>query len=161
MRNLLRIGAGSCYRAAFVALAALACTTLCAQQVYKSVDAAGHVVYSDRGTTKTALTTAVHVDEPDPAEVARIAKQQQLLDAEEQQRRKEQAADQHAKALEERNRLQKEKVCENARNNYLRLQESTRIYKRDAEGNRVYYSDTEMDALRQQAKQAMGTACGA
>ena len=41
-----------------------------AQQVYKSVDAQGNVVYSDRGSTKNAPTTSVHVTEPDPAEVA-------------------------------------------------------------------------------------------
>src|SRR5262249_10801758 len=149
---------GSC--CALGALAVLACAPLSAQEVYKSVDAQGHVVYSDRGASKTAPKTSVHVDEPDPVEVARQAKQQQLLDAQDQQRTKEQAADAPAKALEERRRQQGEKACENARNNYYRLQESTRIFKRDADGNRVYYSDSEADTLRQQAKQAMSAACG-
>jgi len=151
---------GSSWRAALGALVALACLPLPAQEVYKSVDAQGHVVYSDRGTTKTAPKTAVHVDEPDPAEAARLAKQQQILDAQEQERTREQAASDHAKALEDRKRQQKAKACENARNNYFRLQETNRLYKRDADGNRVYYSDAEADALRQQAKQAMTSACG-
>ena len=77
---------GSSWRAALGALVALACLPLPAQEVYKSVDAQGHVVYSDRGTTKTAPKTALHVEEPDPAEAARLAKQQQILDAQEQQR---------------------------------------------------------------------------
>jgi len=151
---------GSSWRAALGALVALACLPLPAQEVYKSVDAQGHVVYSDRGTTKTAPKTAVHVDEPDPAEAARLAKQQQILDAQEQERTREQAASDHAKALEDRKRQQKAKACENARNNYFRLQETNRLFKRDADGNRVYYSDAEADALRQQAKQAMTSACG-
>jgi hypothetical protein len=136
---------GSSWRAALGVLVALACLPLPAQEVYKSVDAQGHVVYSDRGSTKTAPKTALHVEEPDPAEAARLAKQQQILDAQEQQRAKEQVASDHAK---------------NARNNYFRLQETNRLYKRDADGNRVYYSDAEADTLRQQAKQAMTSACG-
>lgn len=151
---------GSSWRAAPGVLVALACLPLPAQEVYKSVDAQGHVVYSDRGSTKTAPKTALHVEEPDPAEAARLAKQQQILDAQEQQRAKEQVASDHAKALEDRKRQQKEKSCENARNNYFRLQETNRLYKRDADGNRVYYSDAEADTLRQQAKQAMTSACG-
>jgi hypothetical protein len=151
---------GSSCRAALGALVALACLPLAAQQVYKSVDAQGHVVYSDRGATKTAPKTDLRVDEPDPVEAARLAKQQQILDAQEQQRLKEQTASDHAKALEDRKRLQKQKACENARNSYYRLQETNRLFKRDADGNRVYYSDAEAETMRQQAKQAMTAACG-
>jgi hypothetical protein len=86
-------------------VAALFAASALAQQVYKSVDAQGNVVYSDRGSTKNAPTTSVHVTEPDPAEVARLAKQQQLLSAAERQRQKEAldsknkaAADQHRQA---------------------------------------------------------------
>jgi len=47
-----------------VALLVLGCaaTPLSAQQVYKSVDAEGHAVYSDRGGSKTAPKTTLHVD---------------------------------------------------------------------------------------------------
>lgn len=156
----LRMSGSSWAAAVLSALTALGCARLLAQEVYKSVDAQGHVVYSDRGTSKTAPKSTVHVDEPNPGEVARLAKEQQLLDAQEQQRLKEQAADERTKALEERKRQQKEKACENARNYYFRLQESNRLFKRDADGNRVYYSDSEADAMRQKAKSAMTTACG-
>ncbi len=151
---------GSSWCAALGALVALGCGASPAQEIYKSVDAQGHVVYSDRGTTKTAPKTDLRVDEPNPVEAARLAKQQQILDAQEQQRLKEQAANDHAKALEDRKRLQKQKACENARNSYFRLQETNRLYKRDADGNRVYYSDAEAETMRQQAKQAMTSACG-
>jgi hypothetical protein len=117
-------------------------------------------VYSDRGSTKTAPKSQVHVDEPDPAEVARLAKEQQLLDAAELERKKEQAAADHEKAIENRDLQQKHKACDNARNNYFRLNETNRIFKRDADGSRVYYSDAEADALREQAKRAMTAACG-
>jgi hypothetical protein len=131
---------------------------LLAQEVYKSVDADGHVVYSDRGTTKNAPTTSIHVTEPDPAEAARLAKQQQLLNAAEKQRQKEEAADSKGNAQAERNRQQK---CERARNQYYRLHDARRIFdKRDADGNPIYLSDEEADAARDKARRAMTDACG-
>jgi hypothetical protein len=140
------------------------CLALCAcsgatqgQEIYKSVDAEGNVVYSDRAQSKNAPTTAVHVTEPDPAEVARLAKQQQLLNASDRERQKQEAADAKNRAALER----KQQVsCENARNKYFRYKDSGRIYQRDADGNRVFYTDSEADALREQARRSMVAACG-
>ena len=142
--------------AAFLALPGLG-HPLCAQEVYKSVDAEGHVVYSDRASTKSAAKTGVHVDKPDPAEVARLAKEQQMLKAEDAQRTRQQAADEKSKANQEHNR---QAACENARNKYFHLRDSGRIFTRDADGNRVYYSDEQADSMREQARQAMNAACG-
>jgi len=141
------------------ALAALVCGTrpLPAQEVYKSVDAQGHVVYSDRGSSKSAPKTTLHVDEPDPAEAARLAKEQEMLKAEDAQRTKQQASEEKRKATQEHNR---QAACESARNKYFHLRDSGRIYTRDADGNRVYYSDEQADAMREQARQAMTAACG-
>lgn len=160
MRKLPRVFGGSWRGAALGALAGLVCAPLPAQEVYKSVDAQGHVVYSDRGTTKTAPKTDLKVDEPDPTEVARLAKQQQLLDAADLQRKKEQDTQDHDRALEQRAKQQKQKACENSRSNYFRLNDTDRIFKRDADGNRVYFSDAEVAAAREQARQAMTAACG-
>jgi hypothetical protein len=131
--------------------------TLGAQEVYKSVDSQGNVVYSDRGATKNAATTTLHVTEPDPAEAARLAKQQQLMNAADRERQKE-------TALEERNRArsqqQHQAACEKARNNYYRMKDTPHLYQRDADGNRVYYTDEQADALREQARKTMLSACG-
>jgi Domain of unknown function (DUF4124) len=141
------------------ALLALACAhrPLCAQEVYRSVDADGHVVFSDRASSKGAPKTAVHVDAPDPAEVARLAKEQEMLKAEELQRTRQQALEAKEKA---RGDHAKQATCENARNYYFRLKDSNRLYQRDPDGNRVYYSDSEADALRERARRAMSAACG-
>lgn len=129
-----------------------------AQEVYKSVDADGHVVYSDRGTTKNAPTTSVHVTEPDPVEAARLAKQQQLLTAADKQREKEEAAEDKVKTQAERT---KQHNCETARNQFYRDRDARRIFqKRDADGNAIYYSDDEADAVREKARRAMIDACG-
>ena len=147
------------WRGGLAALLVLAAVRepLYAQQVYKSVDADGHVVYSDRGSNKTAAPTAVRVEQPDPAEVARIAKEQAVLKADDQARSKQQAAADKEKAAADR---RKEQACQNAKNNYFRLRDTGRLYKRDADGNRVYYSDAELDAMRDDAKRAMTNSCG-
>ena len=45
-----------------------------ADQVYKYVDAQGHVTYSDRPNTSGARKTEVTVQQADPHEAARLAK---------------------------------------------------------------------------------------
>ncbi len=127
-----------------------------AGEVYKSVDAQGHVVYSDRADT-SAQKSVVTVDRPDPTEIARIAKEQEILKAEEIQRKRQQSADDKKKAQQERDaQIQ----CENARNRYFAMKDARRIYQRDADGNRIYYTDPEADAKREESRQAMVTACG-
>ena len=146
-------------RAFLATLFALGCplSTAIAQEVYKSVDAQGHVVYSDRGATKNAEKTAVHVEQPDPAEVARLAKEQEMLKAEDQARAKRQAVEDKNKTSDEH---RKQVACTNARNYYFRLMDAGRIYHPTDNGDRAFYSDEDAEALRQKAKQAMNAACG-
>jgi hypothetical protein len=158
--RLLRAAFGSVDRVAtIVALLALGCTSvrLPAQEVYRSVDAQGHVVYSDRGAVKGAPKTTMHVDEPNPAEVARLAHEQELLSADEAARARQQGLDDKNKATQQR---KKQQACEKARTEYSHMKESARLYQRDATGNRVYYTDDEADVLREQARRAMVTTCG-
>jgi glucan-binding YG repeat protein len=127
-----------------------------AGEVYKSIDAEGHVVYSDRAPTSAAQKSVVRVDRPAPTEVARNAKEQAILQVEDSQRRKEQSVVDAKKAQAEHNR---QVQCDGARNRYYSLKDARRIFQRDAEGNRVYYNDADADAKREEARQAMVTAC--
>jgi len=159
--RLSRAASGSLTRGAtIVALLAFAfaAAELQAQEVYKSVDASGHVVYSDRGTTKGAPKTSVHVDQPDPAEVARLAHEQELLKADDLARSHQEAIEDKTRASQQK---KKQAACESARNRYYQMKDAARLFKRDADGSRVYYSDEDADAMRQQARQAMSAACGA
>ena len=156
-----RAAFGSCTRGAtIVALLAFgfAAAPLHAQQVYKSVDADGHVVYSDRGTSKGAPTTSLHVDQPDPAEVARLAHEQELLKADDLARSHQEAMEDKSRATQQK---KKQAACESARTRYYQMKDAARLFKRDADGSRVYMSDEDADAMRQQARQAMSAACGA
>jgi hypothetical protein len=128
-----------------------------AQEVYKSVDADGHVTYSDRGSSKSSPKTSLKVEEGNPAEAARLAKEQQLLKAEDAQRARQDAEDAKNKAAEDR---QHETACKNASNNFNRLRDSNRLFKVEADGSRSYYSDEEADAMRVQAQRTMTAACG-
>ena len=128
-----------------------------ADQVYKSVDAQGHVVYSDRATTPAAQKSVVHIIEGNPAEAARAARQTSILKAEENQRKQQQESQVHDKAQQDHD---KQVRCENARNRYLSIKDANMLYRLDAQGNRQFYTDAEADARREQARQAMNAACG-
>jgi Skp family chaperone for outer membrane proteins len=128
-----------------------------ADQVYKYVDAQGHVTYSDRPNTAGAKKTEVTFQQADPHEAARLAKEGQLLKAADDQRKKQQANDDKAKAQQDKDKAAR---CQTARTNYNAIKENGRLYNRDAEGNKVYYNDAEADAKREAARQVMTTACG-
>lgn len=131
-----------------------------ADQVYRSVDAEGHVVYSDHAETPSAQKADIHVIRPDPKEVAQYAKEQQILQAEDNQRKKQQAAEAAAAAKKSQAEQAREVECGNARKQYDAIKDRRRLYSQDADGNRVYLSDTDADAKREEARQAVTAACG-
>ena len=127
-----------------------------ADQVYKSVDAQGHVTYSDRPDSAAAKKTDVTFQQADPNEAARLAKENQVLSAEDEQRKKQQLAADKNKAQQDKD---KQARCQAARDHYNAIKEG-RLYKRDSDGNRQFMSDSEADAQRETARQVMNTACG-
>ena len=126
-------------------------------EVYKTVDASGHVVYSDHPTSAASEKLSVPVNATDPAEAARLAKQRALEDAEYAQRSRQEADEQRQEAAQSK---QQAAQCTSARNHYFSIKDSRRLFRLDADGNRVFYSDAEADAMRADAKQAMDQACG-
>jgi hypothetical protein len=128
--------------------------------IYKSVDAQGHVVYSDRATTPAAQKANVVVQEGDPKEAARLGKEQQLLKAVESQRKQQELTDLRKQAQQQREKQQKQVLCTNARDRYRTLSNANHIYDLDAQGNRVYLGDAQIDAAREDARKAMSAACG-
>jgi Domain of unknown function (DUF4124) len=127
-----------------------------AAEVYKSVDANGHVVYSDH-PDPAAQRLDVRVDEPQAADVVRIAKEQKVLKIEDSERKRLAAIEDKKKAQQEHDQQLR---CEKARTRYYTLKDARRVYGHDGDGNRVFYSDQEADAQRVAAQQAMQTECG-
>jgi uncharacterized protein DUF4124 len=128
-----------------------------ADQVYRSVDAHGHVTFSDRPVAAGARKTDVAVQQADAKEAERLAKESTLLKAEDDQRAQKAAADAKAKAQQDG---EKKKLCEHARLQYSNLNSVNRIYAPTADGGREYFSDTQAEAMRNEAKRAMEAACG-
>ena len=128
-----------------------------AEEVYKSVDAQGHVVYSDRAPTAKAEKSVVHVIQADPAEAARAAQETRILKAEENVRKRQQDAQSEREAKQDHDKQVK---CQNARSRYYEIKDANFLYRVDPQGNRVFYSDVEADARKEQARQAMLAACG-
>jgi hypothetical protein len=139
------------------ALAAVAASPRCyGEEVYKTVDAAGHVVYSDHPTSAAAQKLSVPVKHPDPNEAARLTKQRALEDAEYAQRSRQEADEQNRQAAQS---SQDAARCTAARNRYFSIKDANRLYRSDADGNRTFYSDEQADAMRAAAKRAMERAC--
>jgi hypothetical protein len=86
-----------------------------------------------------------------------MAKEQEILKAEDIQRTRQKQIDDAKKAQQDH---AKQVQCDAARNHYYTLKEARRLYDRDADGNRVYYSDADADVKREEARQAMNAACG-
>ena len=142
--------------AGLVLLASLA-QRASADQVYKCMDAQNHVVYSDRPCAPSAQKTEITYQQADPAEAARLAKENQVLRGEDDLRKRQQATDNKAKDQQDK---AKQARCQTARDYYNSIKDTGRMFHTDADGNRVYYSDSEADAKREAARQVMTTACG-
>ncbi len=139
------------------ALFTSAAFTATADEIYKSVDAQGHVVYSDRPSTAGARKTEVAVQQADPGEAARLAKERMLLKADDEQRKKQEMSAARTQTQQE---SIKKQACKNAREHYSYLMSVTRLFVPGTDGSRNYYSDAQLDAMREEARRTMNAACG-
>jgi len=138
-------------------MAVLASQLLMADDLYKTIDDQGHVVYSDHPVSSASQKIFLHVAPADPAEAVRLAKEQAIDAVDAVQQTHDQLTEQKKKAIQE---AAQQRRCEAARNRYFLFRDGGRIYKRDEQGNRVFYSDQEIDAQRVATKAAMDSACG-
>jgi hypothetical protein len=141
------------------ALLVLSASCHAAGDIYRTVDAQGNVVYSDRAIAPTSKKIAVDVIQGNAEDAARLAKESAREDADAAQQAKlarEQAAKQQQQDAQE---ALKQRKCQAARNRYAMFAAGGRIYRVDEQGNRVYYSDAEIDAQRINTKATMDAAC--
>jgi hypothetical protein len=130
-----------------------------ADDMYRTVDAQGGVVYSDHPLSPASQRISVQVTAPNQEEAHRLAKEQALANADsaqQAQQARHEAAEQQKKAAQDAAQKQR---CDAARNRYAVFSAGGRIFKTDEQGNRVYYSDQEIDAQRTTSKAAMDSAC--
>jgi hypothetical protein len=130
-----------------------------ADDVYKTVDAQGHVTYSDKPLSPASKKVSVDVIAANPEDAERLAKAQALANVEAAQQAKlaqQQAIEQQKQAIQDAAR---KRDCAAARRRYSVFAAGDRIFKVDDQGNRVYYTDEEIDAQRASARAAMDSAC--
>jgi hypothetical protein len=125
-----------------IATASLSAVPLCAAEVYKTVDAEGHVVYTDHADPN-APKTAVQVNAHSAKQAAKAAKLQAAQKAAEQQRKKQQAVEDAKMAkLDHDAKVQ----CDQAQKNF---------YAMKAAGA----TDSLATMKREEARQSMVLAC--
>ncbi len=130
-----------------------------ADAMYKTIDAQGHVSYSDRPLSPASQRITVDVTGPIPAEASRLNREQAARTTADEQRRKQDLQDAEAQKQKAAQEAAQQQRCASARPRYAYFAAGGRLFHTDAEGNRIYYSDEEIDAQRVQSKAAMDSAC--
>jgi len=123
-----------------------------AGEIYKSVDSKGQVIYSDKpspAAERIHLRTDPRISDADRARMA--AEQAAWARAQEDRARSADAAKQEQARRAQAEETRREQ-CRRARNRYLMFSESGRLYRRDEQGNRVYYTSAEIDASAQRRR---------
>jgi hypothetical protein len=142
------------------ALLLLATGQAVADEIYRSTDAEGRVVYSDRRPAGKAEVVRIEsAPRNEAAALARAERELENIAALDQRRKREalaKAAEKKAAENAAKNKIQR---CTMARNRYLEFTEHSRIYRRNEAGERVYYSAAEIDAERIRSKQRMDEEC--
>lgn len=131
-----------------------------AEDIYKSTDAQGNPVYSDRPLSSTAERLTIRSKPRDEtAAQARAAQEVAELARRDEERNRETASAKAEKEASEQAQRAQQERCLAARNRYLMFEEGNRLYRRDDAGNRIYYTAAEIDAQRKASKQQMDAAC--
>jgi len=130
-------------RLRWIAPIALIAAAMAAQaDVYRTVDAEGHVEYSDRWVPGAEL---VRTDHPGRESSSTTSSDAQKRSTAEVKKDKDAA---------------RSEQCKQAKSRYQRAIESRRLYREGANGERQYLTDEEADQERLQARIEVQDACG-
>jgi len=132
-----------------------------ASEVYKTTDAQGRPIYTDKPASLPAERIGVQTSTTDPAEAQRRyddeMKQMASTDAAATATAARSADAQKARELSDEDRA---KRCQDARQRYESYLTARRLYEPGgAEGERRYLSDAEIDAARADAKRLVDEFC--
>lgn len=141
--------------------ALLVATVPASAEIYRWVDAQGHVHYSDRPVPGATRVVGIVTHATNPAAVAeRNDSAQQQRQAEQTAAQKEQTDRAAAKTVDKDVAKIQEERCKKAREDYRVATESQRLYRVNKDGERVYLSDQELTEARINARKALDEACG-
>lgn len=147
-------------RPACFLIASLAVVSSSHADVYKFIDSKGQVQYTDRPETLPAQRLSVQSQRTDTVAVSeRVAEDAKQRDAATQaQQTTDKSAADKTKAQQD-TATDKAERCTKARERYDQVMTAQRLYSTDANGERVYMDDKQIDQARASAKQMMDTWC--
>lgn len=131
-----------------------------ADEMYRTVDAQGHVSYSDHPLSSSSQRIFVDVRSGDSREAARIRREQSENTASAARTVQQSREDEEEKNRKDQQAVQQQQRCALARSRYAMFAAGGRLYHTDDQGNRIYYSDDEIEQQRIATKAAMEKACG-
>ena len=145
-------------------LLALLATTAYGGQVYKSTDANGNVVFSDRPSEKSepvnvAVPGTGRPGNPITSPESKAAANAQGGNGQTQANAAGAQKKEKVQTPAEKD-AERAKNCASARERKTRYDESHRLYKPGTNGDRVYLNDAEIDQARAQAAADVQTWCG-
>jgi len=145
-------------------LLALLATTAYGGQVYKSTDANGNVVFSDRPSEKSepvnvAVPGTGRPGNPITSPESKAAANAQGGNGQTQANAAGAQKKEKVQTPAEKD-AERAKNCASARERKTRYDESHRLYKPGPNGDRVYLNDAEIDQARAQAAADVQTWCG-
>ena len=126
-----------------------------AADVYRSVDAEGHVQYSDTPSPGAQLVSTADASAPSSDSNSSAAQTQKVNDQIGQRLTAEAAARQVAKDTADAHEAQ----CKQAQAAYQNSIQARRLYTMGADGQRTYLSDEQADQQRVSYRMAMEAAC--
>lgn len=143
---------------------ALAASMLLASQayadVYKYTDEQGNILYTDKPATLPAERLNVQSQKTDVVALqARRLEEQQRMDAADQARQQRNAQGADERKAAQMSATDKAEQCKKARERFDTYTNSQRLYEQQADGERRYLSDAELDAARASAKASMDVLC--
>lgn len=134
-------------------LTAVLVPTLASAQIYRWTDAQGHVHFGQRPPAGAErVDVRPQVVERDDETREREARSERFFDA---RRQEQQAAREEAREA----RAAREQECGSLRSRLSQLQLGGRFFRNDAAGERVYYSDKELEAARQRLAARISQEC--
>ena len=133
---------------------ALALAQVASAQLYKYVDKDGKTVYSDQpppNVDSKQLNVQTGASSPTSAPKSAVERDKDL------QKGRDDAAKKSADASKAQ--AQKDQVCQAAKDNYAQYAAGGRMMRTNANGEREFLSDDEIDAARETAQKQMDDAC--
>ena len=130
-----------------------------ADELYKTVDSNGQVTYSDHPLSGASQRISIEVTPANAQEAARLNRQQATSEAQMEQRARDAQRESNDQAQKAAQLAQQQQRCNAARSRYATFAAGGRLFKLDEQGNRVYYSDDEIEQQRIVTKAAMDAAC--